>query len=74
LLDKGQIQIIPYSRFYAEKGVSFDSERVLNSLIEKLNQALASGYDGLRLSGNALWLEKKDWSDFVNYEINWTVP
>jgi len=67
-LEKGQIQIIPYSRFYAEEDV-FDSERILNNLVEKLNQALASGYDGLRLSGNALWLENKDWSDFVNYEI-----
>jgi len=67
-LDKGQIQIIPYSRFYAEEGV-FDSNRVLNILVEKLNQALSSGYDGLRLSGNALWLEKQDWSDFVNYEV-----
>lgn len=38
-------------------------------MVEKLNQALANGYDGLRLSGTALWLENKDWSDFVNYEI-----
>lgn len=67
-LEKGQIQIIPYYRFYTEEG-AFDSERVLNVLVEKLNKALASGYDGLRLSGNALCLEKKDRSDFVNHEI-----
>ena len=66
-LEKGQIEIIPYTYWYVKEGV-FDSERVLNDWIEKLNQALASGYDGLRLSGNTFWLEKEDWNDFVEYE------
>ncbi len=30
--------------------------------------ALANGYDGLRLTGNTFWLEKKDWNNFVDYE------
>ena len=46
----------------------FDSERVLNGWVEKLNQALDNGYDGLRLSGNTSWLEKEDWDNFVDYE------
>jgi PAS domain S-box-containing protein len=29
---------------------------------------LRRGFDGLRLSGNTLWLEKRDWFDFVEYE------
>ncbi len=45
-----------------------DSERVLNGWVEKLNQALENGYDGLRLTENTFWLEKKDWSDFADYE------
>ena len=49
------------------KGAS-DSESVLNGWVEKLNQALNNGYDGLRLTENTFWLEKKDWSDFANYE------
>ena len=48
-LEKGQIEIIPYTHWYVKEGV-FDSERVLNGWVEKLNQALANGYDGLRLS------------------------
>jgi hypothetical protein len=40
----------------------------LKGWVEKLNQALANGYGGLRLTGNTLWLERKDWNDFVNYE------
>ena len=66
-LEKGQIEIIPYTYWYVKEGV-FDSERVLNGWVEKLNQALANGYDGLRLSGNTFWLEKEDWNDFVEYE------
>jgi MEDS: MEthanogen/methylotroph, DcmR Sensory domain len=39
----------------------FNSERTLNGWGEKLNQALANGYDGLRLGGNSFWMEKEDW-------------
>lgn len=66
-LEKGQIEIIPYTYWYVKEGI-FDSQRVLNGWVEKLNRALADGYDGLRLSGNTFWLEKKDWSSFVDYE------
>jgi PAS domain S-box-containing protein len=66
-MEKGQIEITPYNHWYVKEGV-FDSDRVLNGWIEKLNQALANGYDGLRLTENTFWLEKKDWNDFVDYE------
>ncbi|AKB28977.1 sensory transduction histidine kinase [Methanosarcina siciliae T4/M] len=66
-LEKGQIEIIPYTHLYVQED-SFDSERILNGWIEKLNQALEDGYEGLRLSGNTFWLEKEDWEDFVDYE------
>ena len=65
-LDKGQIEIIPYTCLHVT-GSIYDSERVINYWIEKLNHALESGYEGLRLSGNTSWLEKKDWDYFVNY-------
>ena len=66
-LEKGQIEIIPYTKWYVKEGV-FDSDRVLNGWVEKLNQALANGYDGLRLTGNTFWLQKEDWNDFTDYE------
>ena len=65
-LEKGQIEIIPYTYWYVKEGV-FNSERILNDWIEKLNQALASGFDGMRLSINPFWLEKGDFSDLVDY-------
>ena len=66
-LRKGQIEIHSYKDWYVREGV-FDSKRVLNGWVEKHNSALAMGYKGLRLTGNTLWLEKKDWQDFMAYE------
>ena len=64
---EGQIDILPYTEWYT-KGGCFDSDRVLNGWIEKLENALENGYEGLRLTGNTFWLENKDWDDFVDYE------
>ncbi len=45
-LESGQIEVIPYDDWYL-KGGSFDSQRVLNGWVEKLNMALSDEYDGL---------------------------
>ena len=66
-LAKGQIEIIPFDKWYVPDGC-FESRRVLDGWIRKLDQALASGFAGLRLSGNTFWLEKKDWKSFADYE------
>ncbi len=66
-LEKGQIEIISYTDWFITEGV-FDSEKVLNGWLEKLNYASDSGYDGVRLSGNTFWLEKEDWNRFVEYK------
>lgn len=66
-LKAGQIEFIPYDKWYL-KGGAFGLDRVLSSWITKLNQALAKGFDGIRVTGNAAWLEKKDWKSFIDYE------
>ncbi len=66
-LESGQLEIIPHSEWYL-KGGSFDSQRVLDGWLGKLEGALARGYAGLRLTGNTFWLEKPDWNDFTDYE------
>jgi PAS domain S-box-containing protein len=66
-LKKGQIEVLPYTEWYT-KGGAFDSQRVLNGWVSKLDSALAKGYDGLRLTGNTFWLEKEDWGKFTDYE------
>ncbi|OGD18394.1 MAG: hypothetical protein A2W03_06705 [Candidatus Aminicenantes bacterium RBG_16_63_16] len=64
---RGQVEIIPHTEWYLKDG-RFDSERVLNGWVKKLDAALARGYEGLRLTGNTFWLEKKDWAAFTDYE------
>ena len=66
-LKKGQIEILPHDEWYLRDG-AFDSQRVLDGWVGKLNAALAAGYDGLRLAGNMHWLESGDWADFTAYE------
>ncbi|WP_048162357.1 PAS domain S-box protein [Methanosarcina sp. 1.H.A.2.2] len=66
-LEKEQIEIIPCTYWHVKEAV-FNSERILNGWVEKLNQALESGYEGLRLAENTSWLEKEYLSDFVEYE------
>lgn len=36
--------------------------------MEKLDQALARSFSGMRLTGNTFWLEKTVWDDFSQYE------
>ena len=66
-LAKGQIEIISHDKWYLQDGI-FDLQRVLDGWIDKLNQALAKGYSGLRLTGNTFWLEREDWESFTDYE------
>ena len=66
-LRQGQIEIIPYNEWYLLGG-TFDDDRVLKGWVSKLEQALARGYSGLRLTGNTFWLERNHWQAFTEYE------
>lgn len=66
-LRRGQIEIIPHTDWYL-KGGSFDRQRVLDGLVEKLNQAISNCFEGLRGTGNTFWLKKRDWKTFADYE------
>ncbi len=66
-LDKGQLEIIPCTEWYVKENL-FGSENVLSQGVEKLNQALANGYEGLRSGGNTFWPDKKNWKDFIAFE------
>lgn len=65
---KKQIEIFSYTDWYL-KGGSFDLRRTLNMWMEKHDEALSRGYEGMRVSGNPYWIDnKKDWDDFACYE------
>jgi PAS domain S-box-containing protein len=66
-LRRGQIEIIPYNEWYLLGG-TFSDDRVLRGWVSKLEQALARGYSGLRLTGNTFWLERNHWQAFTEYE------
>ena len=66
-LRKGQIEIIPYDEWYLREG-NFNDDSVLAGWVSKLEQALARGYSGLRLTGNTFWLERNHWQAFTEYE------
>jgi PAS domain S-box-containing protein len=66
-LRQGQIEVIPHTEWYLLGG-TFDDDRVLKGWISRLEQALARGYSGLRLTGNTFWLERSHWHAFTEYE------
>ena len=66
-LAAGSIEIISGAAWYLE-GDRFDPQRVMEGWRGKLSAALARGYEGMRVSGNAFWLQANRWSDFRAYE------
>src|SRR6266478_6334392 len=61
------IEIVTAREWYFQDG-TFDLNRVINGWNEKLANASARGYAGVRVTGDTAWLEKKDWKDFCEYE------
>src|ERR1700730_99949 len=67
LLAEGRVEIHAHDEWYLCNG-RCDPQRVLQSWREKLNQALAKGYAGLRASGDGGWIRNDDWMVFREYE------
>jgi hypothetical protein len=62
-----QIQIFDEKEWYAKLALQRPAERVQCWLAQK-ERALASGYAGLRGSGNVSFLDDASWDDFLSYE------
>jgi PAS domain S-box-containing protein len=69
------IEILAAREWYLQGG-KFDQNRVSAAWNQKLDQALARGYAGMRGSGDASWLEPSGWKHFCEYEshLNETIP
>jgi len=61
------IEMFVGEEWYLKNG-RFNLKRITSAWNEKLEQALARGYAGMRVSGDTCWLRKKDWQDFCAYE------
>jgi hypothetical protein len=51
------------------KGEEFDMQRITGGWHAKLSGALDKGYAGMRVSGNAFWIEGNHWKQFCEYSI-----
>lgn len=63
----GHIEILPGYEWYIQ-GRHFDPQRITGGWHEKLNDALSKGFEGMRVSGNAFWMEAHRWKEFREYE------
>jgi signal transduction histidine kinase len=66
LIDR-QMEFIPGEACYLSDGV-FNLDRVASEWGGRLNRALSAGYDGIRVTGSAGWLQTREWPDFWKYE------
>ena len=68
-LKKGQIEILPYSKWYL-KNNEFNFEKVIEKGLNYLDRAITNGYSGLRATGDIRWIKKKDLDRIIEYEIH----
>ncbi len=66
-LDGGQIKILDFGDWYASATSSLQ-EDLLGRWLREEKDALEAGYQGLRVAGNASFLERTQWSTFMAYE------
>jgi len=66
-LENASIEIMSARDWYLQGG-TFDLNRVAAGWRDKLAQASARGYAGVRVTGDTAWLAKKDWKHFCEYE------
>jgi len=66
-LADGRIEIIDGPEWYLQEE-KLDPRRIIDGWRHKLRTALANGFDGMRVSGNAFWLDTNRWQHFLDYE------
>lgn len=63
----GQIEIVSPTEWSSKRG-TFSPQALVNGWVEKLVQALANGYEGIRVTSDRGWLEKMDGRAFASCE------
>jgi len=66
-VEKGQIEILHAIQWYGKSG-KLEPAEGLQGWIEKENQAVQRGFDGLRVAGTTQWLGKEDRGAFADQE------
>ena len=66
-LAEGSMEVVSHDEWF-QNGEAFDLHRVANRFKEKLEEALARGYAGMRINGSPAWLQKDDRKQFCEFE------
>ena len=66
-LKEGSIEIVTHDEWF-QKGGPFDLHRVATRFKEKVDDAIARGYAGVRVNGSPAWLQKDDRKQFCEFE------
>ncbi len=64
---RGQLEILPYDRWYTASG-RFDVNKALKKYMKTEARSMGGGYAGVRVTGNASWLDDGSWGSFLGYE------
>jgi signal transduction histidine kinase len=67
-LNDPSFEICPGRDIYLSEG-RFDRGKVQAIWTGKLTDALARGFPGIRVLGDAFWLDERAWNDFYQYEM-----
>lgn len=66
-LNIGQMEILPYHHFYLEED-SFSAYNLIDKGISIHDKVLQKGYNGLRMSVDKSFVERKYWKSLIEYE------
>ena len=66
-LAAGAIELIHGREWYLQED-KIDPHRITGVWLAKLDEAVAQGFAGLRISGNAFWMDSHLWDSFLEYE------
>src|SRR5882672_12227177 len=66
-VDERSIEVVGHDEWFLS-GKTFDPQKVANRFKEKLNQALARGYAGMRVNGSPAWLRDAGQKELRKFE------
>ena len=64
----GRIEIDSANDWFVRGGAVFDGDKVAAAWYEKLASVSGSGLAGLRITGDAGWVDKKNWDALIKWE------
>jgi len=68
-IERGQMRFLSHNQWYFREG-PFDPLRMVDTTIDIVNRALKNEYEGMRISSNMSWIEKKEWRTLTEFEEN----